>query len=166
MAYFIEFAGGLHYTCICLSFQCLTCPEGRVVCGRDLDRLAGVGIPGLMCCYVSDIEGAKSLQPLHAHRCQGCLRRCLRMWSGRSLHPWWGCSFVPQCCGLGRLYQCLFPPYSFCWAALGHVSPYPVRSLAAWGGNRSRNYGHALLESTSRRYHNRYPGFQRCCAAD
>ena len=38
----------------------LSCSEGRVVCGRDLDRLTCFRVPGLMCYYVFDVEGAEA----------------------------------------------------------------------------------------------------------
>ena len=38
----------------------LSCLEGGVVCCRDLDRFAGLGIPGPMCCNVPDVEGAEA----------------------------------------------------------------------------------------------------------
>ena len=41
----------------------LSCSEGGVVGGRDLDRLACFRVSGLVCRYVSDVEGAEAREP-------------------------------------------------------------------------------------------------------
>lgn len=40
------------------------------MCDRDLDRFACFGIPNLMCCYVTDVEGAAARETYRLNVCK------------------------------------------------------------------------------------------------